>query len=154
MKTFEERFHAKYEIDPNTECWVWTGMRKKLGYGRIKVVGARRYLLAHRVSWELYYGVIPPGICVCHACDVPACVNPNHLFLGTVQDNIRDKINKGRHRGWFFPNRKSKRYKLTEENVLSIRERKMKESEYANFFGVTRATISDILKNRTWRHLP
>ena len=75
-------------------CWIWQGYKIKNGYGRT----TRNYkqILAHRLSYQLNIGDIPEGLCVCHTCDVRACINPDHLFLGTIKDNNQDKINKGR----------------------------------------------------------
>jgi hypothetical protein len=84
----DEVFDAKTVPEPNTGCLLWTG-----GYGGY---GRFRRLVAHRYSWERAFGVIPAGMLVCHKCDTPACVNPDHLFLGTDLDNARDKITKGR----------------------------------------------------------
>lgn len=86
--TLEERFLDK--VNKTDACWMWVGARNKRGYGNIQGV------LAHRISWELYNGPIPDGLLVCHRCDTPGCVNPDHLFLGTHQDNSRDMIAKGR----------------------------------------------------------
>ena len=75
-------------------CWVWEGVRDKDGYGRVWIDG--HYYRAHRVVWEDEYGPIPDGILVCHLCDNPPCVRPDHLFLGTQKDNIADMLEKGR----------------------------------------------------------
>lgn len=76
-------------------CWEWQGSRMGGAYGRVHVQRRGRY--AHRVAWELTNGPIPDGLVVCHHCDNPPCVRPDHLFLGTVQDNTDDKMRKGRH---------------------------------------------------------
>lgn len=86
-----ERYVAK---QPNG-CWLWTASLDKKGYGKATVNGGG-WKLAHRVAWELYRGEIPDGLCACHACDTPACVNPEHLFIGTQQDNVDDMARKGR----------------------------------------------------------
>ncbi len=90
-----DRFWIKVVRSGDDECWGWSGTTNK-GYGRINVGG--NMVLAHRVAWELTSGLIPPGMCVLHSCDNPPCVNPNHLFLGTHADNMRDMRAKGRHR--------------------------------------------------------
>jgi hypothetical protein len=77
-------------------CWVWTASVNGKGYGSFGYGG--RVQLAHRVSWQMHCGPIPPGLCVCHACDNPSCVRPDHLFLGTIKDNNRDRDRKGRGR--------------------------------------------------------
>lgn len=97
--TLLARFEAKISPEPTSGCWLWTGSVAGFGYGRIQR-GPRGggVVLAHRVSWELYRGPIPVGLCALHRCDQPACVNPDHLFLGTHADNTADKIAKGRLR--------------------------------------------------------
>jgi hypothetical protein len=75
-------------------CWLWTGPPDAFGYGKISI--RHRMLLAHRVQYEIRVGPIPAGLCILHHCDVPACVNPAHLFLGTRVDNIADMVSKNR----------------------------------------------------------
>ncbi len=86
-----ERFTAKVKRTPG--CWLWQGSLTPLGYGQFSYLGDQR---AHRASWRIFCGEIPSGMFVLHRCDVRNCVNPEHLFLGTQADNIRDKVAKGR----------------------------------------------------------
>lgn len=99
MKTIKERFDEKYIVDEETGCWLWTAAKHWVGYGVIGVNG--KQVKAHRLSYELHHGPIPKGegfhgTCVCHKCDVRSCVNPDHLFLGTHQDNMEDQRKKNR----------------------------------------------------------
>lgn len=82
--------------EPNSGCWLWMRSYDEDGYGQVHHNG-KRYR-THRLAWELYRGEIPNGLLVLHKCDVTACVNPDHLFLGTVQDNATDRVRKGRRR--------------------------------------------------------
>lgn len=82
-------------VDKAGDCWIWTRCRDRRGYGRFSAKGHRR---AHRFSWALTNGPIPPGMCVLHRCDNPPCVNPAHLFVGTSNDNVADMMAKGRFR--------------------------------------------------------
>lgn len=96
-----QRFEKYAHRSSETGCWHWTGDRLPKGYGIlvVRASGKDKKRLAHRLSWELAHGPIPDGLFVCHACDNPSCVNPDHLWLGTPKDNAQDMVRKGRHPG-------------------------------------------------------
>ncbi len=99
LTPLRDRFEASYIPEPNSGCFLWVKATTGV-YGHGVMGRGRRgtgLILAHRAAWELYRGPIPPGLLVCHRCDVPCCVNPDHLFLGTYADNNRDMVTKGRH---------------------------------------------------------
>lgn len=151
----EERFWAKVdrESDPSG-CWLWTAgvQNKEWGYGAFMVHrdGQKRQVRAHRFSYELAYGPIPAGLFVCHRCDNPPCVRPDHLFLGTNADNVRDMVRKkrenhaGEHNG---------RAVLTAEGVRVIKDR-LRAGETARpiaaDYGVSRETINAIRRGKAW----
>lgn len=102
-----EKFQYKFDIvlSPNknsymknfdNNCWIWNGSSDRDGYGMIQDCGKTK--MAHRIGWEIYNGPIPKGLLVCHHCDIPSCVNPNHLFLETNKDNSNDMVKKRRSR--------------------------------------------------------
>jgi hypothetical protein len=92
-----QRLMQRIKAQSERGCWEWNGTRNNRGYGEISVDHLKE--LAHRVSWELHFGPIPEGLCVLHRCDNPPCINPFHLFLGNLKDNIRDMFGKERN-GW------------------------------------------------------
>lgn len=94
-----ERFEEKYEPIPEAGCWIWTACSHERGYGLFYTGFNRKkgkMEFAHRVSYEIYFGISPGDRSVCHSCDNPSCVNPNHLFLGSHKENMEDMMNKGR----------------------------------------------------------
>jgi hypothetical protein len=138
------------------ECWPWLKCCSKQGYGRVSFLG--KYSNVHRISWELTYGPIPPGLSVLHDCDNPPCCNPGHLFLGTFKDNMDDKIKKGRSRG---KSHKGEDHPMVKLNDKVVRGIKIKLQHYyrglaqelADEFGVSLATIKSIKANIIWRHI-
>lgn len=130
-------------------CWLWAQAPQPSGYGRVRIQG--RSVFTHRLSWEVHYGAIPPGMFVCHRCDTPICVNPNHLFLGTPADNSADRDRKRRQA---FGSRISAA-RLTEADVIQIRSTQgMTYSAMARQFGVCKSTIGQIRRNQNWRLVP
>jgi hypothetical protein len=132
-------------------CWEWLGYRDPNGYGRLNVGG--RPILASRVSYLLHYGDVPGGKYVCHKCDNPPCVNPEHLFLGTQADNVADMQAKGRARKRGLPGVSHHAAKLTDDRVRAIRSSDASDAALAKEFGVTRATIHAVRHRRTWTHV-
>ena len=152
------RFWLRVVKGVENECWGWTGVVDKNGYGKFRLAGARGPESASRISYKLNVGTIPKGICVCHSCDNPPCTNPDHLFLGTNWDNQHDMIRKGRAR--YLVGSDSSMAKLTEEQVREIRNRYQpwkhktgnNQIALAREFGVNQAQISRILHNSAWQH--
>lgn len=138
MQRILERFWS--HVDTSQDCWMWTHNRDKHGYGKFYALG--RYRKAHRFSWKIAFGEIPEGMCVCHHCDNPACVNPHHLFLGTVAANIADMVRKKRHAR-----------KLDDKDVRIIRDSNQPVQALSKQFGVSKSTISSIKLRRTYRYI-
>ena len=142
--TWEERFQRK--IQHTEGCWLWIGtIHKDTGYGVFQKDGQQE--LAHRLSWIIVNGPIPAGLFVCHHCDTPRCINPDHLFLGTRSENMKDAYHKGRV--LIGPEEK-----LSPEDVMNIRimlaSGRFSHRAISVVFGVCRGTITDIHCHRSW----
>lgn len=136
------------------ECWNWNGgTMGEMGYGRISVGDKSRK--AHRISWVIHYGQIPEGRSVLHRCDNPLCVNPAHLFLGTHDDNMADKVSKNRQAR--NKGESAGGVKFTEEKILEIRKLHstlgIQQKELAKMLGINKGTLNNIILRKTWRHI-
>lgn len=142
------RFQTRYSVSENG-CWTWSGSTDSFGYGRLYVNG--RGFAAHRFSWLFHKGEIPAGYVICHHCDNPSCVNPDHLFCGTTADNNFDRSVKLRsHRP---TGARHNQRKLTPEQVEAIRADSRSCSKLGREYGVGADAISRIRRNLTWRHV-
>jgi len=144
-KSKKEIFLEKIEITPDNECWNWMGSKNSWGYGRIAFKSTHQ--AAHRYAYDEFKGAIPASMLVCHNCDNPGCVNPDHLFLGTPADNMADMSRKGRHIG---------ARKLNEDKVREIRallKSELTHKAIAVKYGVGRSAIGAISTKQTWSHI-
>lgn len=133
-------------------CWIWTGGKNNTGYGSLG--HRKRSLLAHRVAYEIHHGVtLPSTTAVCHTCDNRVCVNPAHLWLGTLGDNNWDRHKKGRSRGGSMRGQVNPMAKLTEDDVRNIRQSTEPLLTVAKRFGISFQTVSNIRLRKTWRHV-
>lgn len=135
--------------EPNSGCWLWTEAVDSHGYGRVHL-GRNKYMTAHRAAFLAFVGPIPERAFVCHRCDQPSCVNPDHLFLGDAIMNAGDRNRKRRQaRGSRIASSK-----LSEKNVREIRERHAageRQVDLARAFGVVRQNIFHIVHSESWR---
>jgi hypothetical protein len=142
-----------------SQCWKWTGCTHKNGYGFFswRHLGRQYRVGAHQFSWLIHRGEIPRGLCVCHSCDNRACVNPDHLWVGTPKENTADMIAKGRMRVGDHKGSKNGRAKLTESQVLEIRAKfkshVVTAKMLAKEFRVNKQVIDKIMQRGTWNHL-
>jgi HNH endonuclease len=156
MGTPEERFWRN--VIKSDGCWTYksTGQR---GYGKLHVEG--KHLRAHRFSWELHFGKIPLGMLVCHKCDNPSCVRPDHLFMGTSADNTADMLAKGRYvapirtnnpRGELHHNSK-----ITNADAQCIKalwaKGGMRQADIGAMFGISQTSVYYIVSGRNWAHI-
>lgn len=147
-KSVEDRFWDKAIPEPNSGCWLWNGAYKSNGYGAFGV--ERKTLTASRFAYELSVGPVPKGLNVLHRCDNPACVNPDHLYVGTLSQNLQDAYDRGRrsHVG-----ERSPRAKLTEALVLEIRASKKSDMTWARELGLSKPTIQHARVGINWSHI-
>lgn len=146
-----KRFWSKVNKGSPDECWLWNACTVGWGYGQLRLDDKRS--MAHRLSWEIHNGKIPKRKWVLHHCDVPHCVNPSHLFLGTHVDNMADMKDKGRT--GFVSGEDAQFSKLTEIEVRTIRlySEIMSNIELSDTFKVHRSTIWKIVTRRIWKHI-
>lgn len=131
-------------------CWVWMLARTASGYGHVRFHG--RMWRAHRLAYALAKGPIPAGLCVCHSCDNPACVNPDHLWLGTHLANRRDAVRKNRQ----AKGEQQGHARLFRCEVMSAKEAfsmGMASRDIARFYGVSRECVEGIVRGRNWKHV-
>ena len=146
-----ERFWAK--VEKSDGCWLWAGALTK-GYGQVSI--DKRNTYAHRLSWEIHYGPIPKGLFVCHKCDTPRCVRPDHLFVGTCADNIADMWAKGRAKHGALIGSANKAARLKESDIPKIKKLSrdgLGVREIAPLFGVSKSTIHNVVSEKWWRHV-
>jgi hypothetical protein len=149
MKTLEERFWSKVQTLTPSECWIWTGAKLRDGYGSFVLdTKTKKMIQAHRCSYVLHNNVqLTRQDFICHKCDNPSCVNPNHLFLGNQKSNMADRQKK---------NRQAKGEKisiLSIKNVIEIKsliQNKIPRRKIAKMFGVGPTCITDIVTGRSW----
>lgn len=146
--TFDDSYVADRTITVSeTGCMVWMLGTVKGGYGKVSKDG--RSKIAHRVIWEARNGPVPEGYVLCHRCDVPSCVNPDHLFVGTHKQNSMDMVKKGRS----TKGEKVAISVLTENSVREIRCSDGSYADKARRYNVHPSTIRQIMLRETWRHV-
>ena len=132
---------------PESGCWIWLGTITNHGYGR--VCAGKKPFYAHRVSYEQKYGSIPNGMMALHHCDVRCCVNPDHIFVGTQQNNMTDKVHKNRQaKGISHGNAK-----LTEDQAREIKFSSEASIKLAAKFNYSASMIREIKNGNLWKHL-
>lgn len=145
-----DRFYSR--INVTASCWLWKGGKDKSGYGSFfGAVGDTKFERAHRFSYAYFKGPIPKGMHVCHKCDIPGCVNPDHLFLGTAMDNIHDMMAKGRR--VLVVGEEHHHTILTNDQVREIMLDPRPHTVLAHEYGVNRHIISNIKLKRNWKHI-
>lgn len=156
-KSVEQRFWEKVDKRSNDECWNWLASTNTDGYGHLNINNKTRP--AHRLIWEWYYGKIIKPMQVLHKCDNRKCVNPNHLFLGTQQDNIQDMINKNRQKCFDYDQRgeNHSHNKLTNVDIINIRKQykngNITQRELAKKYNVGQSQINRIINKKNWGHI-
>ena len=147
-----DRFFDK--VNQSSSCWLWTaGLREKDGYGCMDVYG--KLMNTHRLSWEIHHGEIPDSLHVLHKCDIKRCVNPSHLFLGTQDDNNKDRANKDR--SWKPKGEEHPMAKLNDIKVREIRRLykagSLSQYKLADIFNVSQQAINLVVNNKRWGHV-
>lgn len=152
-QSIKQRIEEGYIPEPNSGCWLWLGgCLVNGGYGYL--YDGKLQLRAHRVSYELVCGPIPEGLIIRHKCDVPCCINPQHLIVGDDWDNMQDKISRGRHVG-YKSGEEHLNTILTVQDVRDIRAKSniMSQQLIADEYGMTQSAIGKIINRKTWSHV-
>jgi hypothetical protein len=147
------RFEMRFKRGEEHECWLWLGRKNIKGYGYFNI-GANKSFPAHRVSYELYVKKIPIGLLVCHSCDNRECVNPNHLWLGTVKENNEDRDKKGRFVA--LKGEKNGMTKITEKIAKEIKQRIVSGepmTKIAHDLNINYCIVTNIKSGNTWKHI-
>ena len=151
-RSLKERFWSFVWMPKKDGCWLWRGSVSSGGYGMLQVA-TKTSRRAHRVSWELHFGMIQGDVCVLHTCDNPLCVNPKHLWLGSHADNMNDMSERGRS---FSRGESNNNSKLTEDDVLEIRRllkiSHLVQRDIAKKFEVTATLVSSIKYYKNWNY--
>lgn len=143
-----ERFNSSYVPVPGPGCWLWTDPFLRNGYGLISLGKDNCRKLAHRFSYEMHISKGIEKLVICHKCDTPSCVNPDHLFAGTQQDNLADMVQKKRH----AHGSRSLNSKLNDESALAIFISEDPLTVLAKKYGVSIQTICNLKHKRSWTH--
>jgi hypothetical protein len=159
MSKTVDRFWAK--VRKTDECWFWMGACYPCGYGEFHLP-TKETVAAHRVAYQLLVGPIPVGMVLCHHCDERRCVRPDHLFVGTQRDNMRDMATKGRQGFQVDPTRAAHgemngKAVLTDEIVRSIRKKyatgKTSYPKLAKEFDICKSHVEQVVRRKIWKHV-
>lgn len=151
MDEYREYIMERVQPEPMSGCWLWDQSLRTDGYGNAFAEG--KVQVAHRLSYKAFSGEIPDGICVLHRCDVRACVNPEHLWLGTRLDNVRDMYAKGRENNIALRGEDHGCSRLTEDDVREIRSANGRVPDIAARFGISVSHTYQIRSGDYWRHV-
>lgn len=153
---YVERPDSWPSLDSTKPCWDWTGTVGKHGYGVLSLPDksgpTTKTVTAHRLSYEMHCGPIPPGMHVCHHCDNQRCVNPSHFFLGTAKENQADCAAKGRT-AWGEKNANAKLTRLIVTEIRGLRASGITQQAVAQRYGIARQTVGDLWNGRRWAQL-
>jgi hypothetical protein len=147
IEEIKARLDARTNKQAANGCWEWTGCFANTGYGSMGIPRTRKVMNVHRLAWIVTNGDVPAGLYICHRCDNRKCLNPDHLFLGTAADNMRDSRQKGRQ----SCGAANYNAKLLESDVREIRASRESQRALARRFGVSPSAIQAIKERRSWK---